>query len=126
MSSLSRSLTGPMLTFDLDSQISELRSEEAYKRSGRAGRTLAKSGGLRVVLTAMATGNVIGVHQAHSPMTIHLLNGHLTYRADGEEQELSGGEVLLFGPGDAHDITATEDSAVLLTLSADKGSPDRG
>jgi hypothetical protein len=26
--------------------------------------------------------------------------------------------VLFFGPGDAHDLTATEESALLLTLSA--------
>jgi len=118
MSSINRSLAGPMLTFDLERHLDELRSDEAYRRSGRAGRTLAKSGRMRITLTAMATGNVISTHRADSPMTVHVLKGHIRYKADGQEQELRAGQLLFFGPGDAHDITATEESVLLLTLSA--------
>lgn len=118
MSSINRPLAGPLLTFDLGEQLAELRREESYRRSGRAGRTLAKSGRLRVTLTAMVEGNVIGTHQADSPLTIHVLEGHIRFRADGDEHDLRAGEVLFFGPGDAHDIRAEEESALLLTLSA--------
>lgn len=118
MSSMNRPLAGPMLTFDLGDQLEELTREEAYQRSGRAGRTLAKSGRLRVTLVAMAAGNVIGTHQSDSPMTLQVLRGHIHYRANGEEHELRAGELLFFGPGDAHDIRAAEESALLLTLSA--------
>lgn len=118
MSSINRSLAGPLLTFDLDEQLSELTGEEAYRRSGRAGRTLAKSGRLRVTLVAMASGNVIGTHQADSPMTLQVLRGHIQYRANGEAHEMRAGQLLFFGPGDAHDIRATEESALLLTISA--------
>ncbi|HEV2130505.1 MAG TPA: cupin domain-containing protein [Longimicrobiaceae bacterium] len=118
MSSINRSLAGPMLTFDLVQQLAELRREEAYQRSGRAGRTLAKSGRLRVVLVALATDTVIGTHQADSPMTLHILEGHIRYRAREERHELKEGELLFFGPGDAHDIRATEQSALLITISA--------
>lgn len=118
MSSINRSLAGPVLAFDLGEQIDALRGEEAYRRSGRAGRTLAKSGRFRLVLTAMASGNVIGTHQADSPMTLQVVRGALTFRTNGEEYTLVEGQVLFFGPGEAHDIRATEDSALLLTLSA--------
>ena len=118
MSSINRPLTAPNLTFDLAAQLGELRREEAYQRSGRAGRTLAKSGRMRVTLVAMARGNVIGTHQADSPLTLHVLEGHIRFRAGGEDHELSAGQLLFFGPGDAHDLTATEESALLLTLSA--------
>ena len=118
MSSINRPLTAPNLTFDLTSQLAELRQEEAYHRSGRAGRTLAKSGRMRVTLVAMTRGNVIGTHQADSPLTLHVLEGHIRFRAGGEDHELQGGQLLFFGPGDAHDLTATEESALLLTLSA--------
>ncbi|CAN5566263.1 hypothetical protein BH24GEM3_BH24GEM3_07230 [soil metagenome] len=118
MSSINRSLAGPMLTFDLERQLGELQREDAYQRSGRAGRTLAKSGRLRVVLVALATDTVIGTHQVDSPMTLHILKGHIRYRAGAEQHELRQGELLFFGPGDAHDIRATEESALLLTLSA--------
>jgi quercetin dioxygenase-like cupin family protein len=118
MSSINRSLAGPLLTFDLAALLAELRAEESYERSGRAGRTLAKSGRMRVTLVAMATGNAIGTHQADSPMTLHVLQGHIRFRTNNEEHELHSAQVLFFGPGDAHDIRATEETALLITLSA--------
>ena len=118
MSSINRPLTGALLRFDLEQHLTELRQDEAYHRSGRAGRTLAKSGRLRITLTAMAAGNVIGTHQADSPMTVHVLRGHIRFRTGEEHEELRQGQMLFFGPGDAHDIRAEEDSVLLLTLSA--------
>jgi quercetin dioxygenase-like cupin family protein len=118
MSSINRPLAGPVLAFDLAEQIAALRGEEPYRRSGRAGRTLAKSGRFRLVLTAMGKGNEIGTHQADSPMTLQVVQGALRFRTNGEEYTLNAGQVLFFGPGEAHDIRATEDSALLLTISA--------
>lgn len=117
MSSINRPLAGPLLTFDLQEQRDSLRREEAYQRSGRASRTLVKSGRLRVVLTAIAKEAVIGTHQADSPITVHVLEGHISYRVD-RTQELRAGQILYFGAGDANDITALEDSLLLLTISA--------
>ena len=118
MSSINRPLAGPMLSFDLERHLTELKQDEAYHRSGRAGRTLAKSGRLRITMTAMTAGNVIGTHQAESPMTVHVLRGHIRFRAHGQQHDLRQGQLLFFGPGDAHDIRAEEESVLLLTLSA--------
>ena len=118
MSSMTRPLAGPSLTFRLADHLAELRQEEAYARSGRAGRTLAKSGRLRVVLLAVADGVVIGTHQADSPMTLQVVEGGLRWRDAGGEHELRQGELLFFDPGKAEDIRATAASALLLTLSA--------
>jgi quercetin dioxygenase-like cupin family protein len=118
MSSIDRPLAGPMLVFDLEQHLRELQAEESFHRSGRSGRTLAKSGRFRLTLVAMARGNTIGTHQADSPMTLHLLRGHLRFRAGEAEHELRAGEVLFFGPGNAHDIRAEAESALLITLSA--------
>lgn len=118
MSSMTRPLAGPSLTFRLPEHLAELRREEAYTRSGRAGRTLAKSGRLRVVLLAVADGVTIGTHQADSPMTLQVVEGGLRWRDEGGEHELRQGELLFFDPGMAEDIRAIADSALLLTLSA--------
>jgi quercetin dioxygenase-like cupin family protein len=118
MSSLDRPLAGASLTFDLAGQISELRADDAYLRSRRTGRTLAKSGRLRLTLVVLGEGIEVGTHHADSPLTIHILTGRITYRVEGEEFALEEGQVLYFGPGEAHDIRATEDSALLLTISA--------
>jgi quercetin dioxygenase-like cupin family protein len=118
MSSINRPLAGASLTFHLTEQLSSLRAEDAYRRSGRAGRTLAKSGRLRVVLLAVADGVAIGTHQADSPMTLQVVEGGLHYRDGGGEYDLKSGDLLYFGPGNAEDIRATGNTALLLTLSA--------
>ena len=118
MSSITRPLAGASLTFHLAEQLATLRGEEAYQRSGRAGRTLAKSGRLRVVLLACADGVLIGTHQADSPMTLQVLEGGLHYRDVGGEYDLRAGDLLYFGPGNAEDIRAMGDTALLLTISA--------
>src|ERR1700741_3565985 len=118
MSSLSRPLAGPSLVFRLAEHLAELRNEDAYRRSGRAGRTLAKSGRLRVTLVAVGSGVSIGTHQADSPMTLQVVEGGLHYRDEGGSHELRPGELLFFGPGYAEDIRATADSALLITISA--------
>jgi quercetin dioxygenase-like cupin family protein len=118
MSPIDRPLAAPMMIFDLSPQLRELRQDESYRRSGRLGRTLAKSGRLRLTLVALNADVEVGTHHADSPMTIQLLEGVLSFRVNGTDHELRAGQVLFFGPGDAHDIRAVEESALLLTLSA--------
>jgi quercetin dioxygenase-like cupin family protein len=118
MTPIQRTLDEPMMIFDLEPLIRELRSDESYRRSGRLGRTLARSGRLRLVLVALNAGIDIGTHQADSPMTLQLIHGRLGFRVDDRTHELHQGQVLFFGPGDAHDIRALDESALLLTLSA--------
>lgn len=118
MTPIRRTLSEPMMIFDLEPQVRELRADESYRRSGRLGRTLARSGRLRLVLVALNSGVEVGTHQADSPMTLQLIQGRLGFRINGEPHELAQGQVLFFGPGDAHDIRALEESALLLTLSA--------
>jgi quercetin dioxygenase-like cupin family protein len=118
MTPMERSLTEPMMIFDLAPQLRELRQDESYRRSGRLGRTLARSGRLRLVLVALNAGVEVWTHQADSPMTIQLLEGRIGFRIAGRDHELRAGQVLFFEPGEAHDIRALEECALLLTLSA--------
>ncbi|HET7464984.1 MAG TPA: hypothetical protein VFJ82_27315 [Longimicrobium sp.] len=118
MSSISRPLAGPSLTFHLAEQVNTLRQDEAYQRSGRAGRTLVKDERFRVVLLAVANNMEIGTHKADSPMTLQVVQGGLRYRDAGGQYELREGDLLFFGPGQAEDIVATAETALLLTLSA--------
>jgi quercetin dioxygenase-like cupin family protein len=117
MSSMTRPLSAPHLTFDLSAAIRELRKDEAYTRSGRVGRTLAKSGPLRLTLVVLGRGVEVGTHHAEQPMTLQPLEGRLRYVVDEEEMEMGPGELLFFGPGHARDIRALEDTALLLTLT---------
>lgn len=118
MSPIDRPLAAPMMIFDLEPRLRELREDDSYRRSGRLGRTLAKSGRMRITLVALNGGIEVGTHHAESPMTIQLLEGTLAFTVAGREHELKAGQLLFFGPGEAHDIRALEESALLLTLSA--------
>jgi quercetin dioxygenase-like cupin family protein len=118
MSPIDRPLAAPMMIFDLEPRLRELREDDSYRRSGRLGRTLAKSGRMRITLVALNGGIEVGTHHAESPMTIQLLEGSLSFTVAGREHELKAGQLLFFGPGEAHDIRALEESALLLTLSA--------
>jgi quercetin dioxygenase-like cupin family protein len=118
MSPVQRPLTDPVMIFQPDRELASLRQDESYTRSGRLGRTLARSGRLRVTLVALNAGIEVGTHHADSPMTIQLLEGRIGFRVNGTDHEMRAGEVLFFGPGDAHDIRALEESALLLTISA--------
>lgn len=120
MTSMTRALTGKNLTFDLTTQIEELRRDDGYLRSGRVGRTLVKAGTLRLTLTVIGKGVEIGTHHAAAPMTLQPVEGRLRYRIDGDEFEIGEGEVLFFGPGHAQDIRALEDTALLLTISTEE------
>lgn len=123
MSSMTRPLTAPNLTFDLGEAIRELRQDEAYLRSGRVGRTLAKSGPLRITLVVLARGVEVGTHHAESPMTLQPLEGRLRYLVKDEALEIHEGELLFFGPGHAREIRALEDTALLLTLTREGDIP---
>lgn len=118
MSPMQRSLSEPMMTFELEPQIGQLRADEMYGRSGRLGRTLARSGRLRLVLVALNAGVEVGTHQADSPMTIQVIEGRLGFRVGGGDHELRAGQVLFFEAGEATDIRALEETALLLTISA--------
>jgi len=118
MSPMQRTLDAPMMLFDLQPQVQQLRQDESYRRTGRLGRTLAKSGRMRLVLVALDADIEVGTHHADSPMTIQVIEGLLGYRVGERDYELRSGQVLFFGPGDAHDIRALDESALLLTISA--------
>jgi quercetin dioxygenase-like cupin family protein len=117
MSPLSRPLTGENLTFSMAQHITQLRQDDSYMRSGRAGRTLVKAGILRLTLTVLADGVEVGTHHAEAPMTVHVLEGGLRYRVDDEDFELGRDQVLFFGPGHAQDIRALGDTSLLLTIT---------
>lgn len=118
MSPLSRTIAGPLLTFNLSEELASVRAGESYRRRGRAGRTLAKHGAVRLTLVALAAGVEVGTHHADRPVAVQPLEGRIRFRADGQERELRAGEILYFGPGHAQDIRAEEETALLLTLTA--------
>jgi quercetin dioxygenase-like cupin family protein len=85
---------------------------------GRSAVTLfgGHSHDLRQTLIAMRAGTVLGEHESPGEATLQVLQGHVTLHAGDEEWALSAGDLLVIPPL-RHDLAATEDSAVLLTVA---------
>lgn len=96
--------------------VRELRREDAYERSGHAARTLVLEPDLRLVLIALKDGARIEEHSAQGTTTVHVLSGALRLRLSDRLVELSAGQILVMDRGLPHDVEATGETALLLTI----------
>jgi quercetin dioxygenase-like cupin family protein len=114
-------LTGELLTFDLDAELRQLRSEPAWRRGDRNAKTLVKVPALQVVLTAIKSSARIQGHKVDAPFTLQAVAGRLRLHVAGQAIEMSAGQLLALEPGVAHDVEALEESAFLLTMGGRLG-----
>jgi quercetin dioxygenase-like cupin family protein len=112
-----RRLDAPLLRLDLAQELAEVRSGEAYQKSGHSAKTLARYPDLRLVLIALAQGNRIEQHQTKGRVSIHVIEGKVTLKVGAEQVELGAGCLLEVAPEAAHDVQAVEASALLLTVA---------
>lgn len=119
---LAESLAGPVLQFDLASEIEALRQEEAWLQTGRNSSTLVKHPDFRVVLAIMKAGTQMHEHKADARISIHSLKGRLRLRLPDQTVDLPAGHLLALDRGTTHDVEAVKESALLLTLSWPKGN----
>ncbi|MEP7178763.1 MAG: cupin domain-containing protein [Pseudonocardiales bacterium] len=86
--------------------------------SGRSAHTVY--GGhehvLRQTLIALAAGQKLNEHENPGEATIHVLRGRVRLGGGGESWEGSAGDLLVV-PDAPHDLTALEDSVVILTVA---------
>lgn len=104
------------LLWDLSAIEGELRHEPAYAQNGHAARALARAADLRVMLMVLKAGSHIDQHQANGTATVHVVSGQLKLRVASRDVELQPGQILILGAGLRHDVSATVDSAFVLTL----------
>lgn len=110
-------LTGPLLTFDLGSEIEQLHRQEHWRKDGRISKTLAKYSDFRIVLVLMQKGTLMQEHKADARISIHALTGKLRVHLAEKTIELSAGHLLVLEKSLPHDVDALEESAFLLSIS---------
>lgn len=117
-------LAEPVLRFDLDQEMQELRREDSWEReTGRSSKTLAKYPDFRIVLVCMKAGSHMNDHKAEARISIQALRGKvLLHVPDRKSIELSTGQLLTLDCGMHHDVEAVEESAFLLTVAWGKGT----
>jgi hypothetical protein len=123
-----RTLDAPLLAFDLASELEALRAEPEYREHGRTSTTLARSGPLRLVLTAVRAGTELGAERPDGPVAVEVLEGRVAAdsgarstgsgdASDGAEAEtLSAGSVAWFRGDEAWHLRVDDDGALLLSV----------
>lgn len=116
--SIDGTLSGPLLQFDLASELDQLHRDESWLHpAGRSSKTLVKYPDLRIVLIAMKANTRMHEHTAAGRISVHSLNGHIRLQLPERVVDLPAGYLLALDQCVPHDVEATEDSAFLLTLS---------
>jgi quercetin dioxygenase-like cupin family protein len=89
--------------------------------SGRSAHTVYGGQGhfLRHTVIALAAGHGLGEHDSPGEATLQVLRGRVVLRAGDDSQEGAAGDLLVIPPT-RHSLDAVEDSAVLLTVLADR------
>ena len=93
--------------------------------AGAKSSTLVRAPTLEVHRLVIARGREIPTHQARGAITVHCLEGRITFTASGTTRELGAGQLLVLAAGEPHSLVGLEDSSVLVTkvLPANPSAP---
>jgi quercetin dioxygenase-like cupin family protein len=106
--------------FSLSEALEELRAEDHPARDGHRQVTLFHRDPVTQVLFSFEPGGRLEEHSTPGLVAIHGLEGHLEIDAEGVVHALPAGSVLFLDPNVPHDVRATEQSAMLLTVHLQK------
>jgi len=104
------------MEFSLESEVHRLKAETTWS-TGQNARTLVKYEDLRVVLIALQPDARLSEHQTEGRVSVHVISGHVQVRASGRTFNLRTGGLLTLDPAIRHDVTAIDESAILLTIA---------
>ena len=115
MSSMHRTIEGEVLVNHLTHD-EWMIDQEILNKHGRTARTLVKEGPLRLTMMAIAAGGHLPAHNTTGPVTIHVLEGKLLFKALDREYPLTMGDVLVLAAGVEHSATTVAGGKFLLTV----------
>ena len=104
---------------DLDQEMTRLHAE-ASSESGRKSKMLVKHPEFRIVLITMRTGSRWEDHKTNARICLHVLRGDIRFHTANGAFDLRPGQLLTLAPSVVHSVDALEESAFLLTLSANQ------
>lgn len=89
--------------------------------SGRAAHTVhgGRDDALRQTLLALAAGRGLGDHESPGEATLFVLRGHIRLATSKATADATAGDYLAI-PRARHSLVAVEDSAILLTVVAER------
>jgi hypothetical protein len=122
-----RVLDAPELRFDLAAELQGLRAEPGYADFGRSSKTLARSGPLRIVLTAARAGvEVGGAPDGDGPVAVQVLEGRVSTSGGTALAPLGAGALAWFGQAGPWAVRVDEDAALLLAVAGGGDNEEAG
>jgi quercetin dioxygenase-like cupin family protein len=112
-----RLLDAQMVLIDLNTAKDQIKDEKAWKEGDRNAITLFKSDGMRIVLIALHAGAEMKTHTAPGIISVHVLEGKITFQTELQAAKLTKGQLLTLHKEIPHSVLAEEDATFLLTLS---------
>jgi len=106
----------PLLALGKEELIS-LAAETRFAPNGIVSRTVFSSPSARVVLFGFAPGQELTEHTSTQHALVQILSGACEATLAGRKQILKAGDLLHMPPGLPHALCATEQFAMLLTLT---------
>jgi len=112
-----RPLDGPMIQINLPELISQIKLEDAWKKSDRNAITIFKTNSMRLVLIGLHAGAEMKTHTAPGIISVQVLDGQIRFSTEQQQAELAKGQMLVLHAGIPHSVNAVEESVFLLTLA---------
>jgi len=78
--------------------------------------TLVKTAKLEVIRLVIPAGKQIPTHTVQEEITVHCLEGRVSFMADGAAHDLEAGRMLYLASGTPHSLLGVVDASLLLTI----------
>jgi len=104
-----------VIAFDLESEAKQITLPHDATHTAR---TLSKLDAMRLTLMKLKRGATIPEHQVSYQVSLQTVSGRVVVHVEGQALEMPAGHVIVLAREIAHDITAREDSVVLVTVSS--------
>ncbi|MGI8829451.1 MAG: hypothetical protein ACR2I5_06745 [Candidatus Limnocylindria bacterium] len=109
-----RSLSAPILRFELSAESARLRAERQYIEGDRNACTLTKVDWFRLVLVALHAGATLDEADQNGSIALPVLEGRVTVRIGDDTVDLGERGVCVVAPGYPWTAVAVDDSLLLL------------
>ncbi len=111
-----RMLSAPLLFFELEDEIRQLKEDPEWTARRRTAVTLVKEPELSVVLVIAQKGATLREHRTESPFTLLVLSGSVRFAAGEDTRTVARNGFVALDKGIPHEVEALEESAFLLTI----------
>lgn len=114
--------SGSLHVFDLEQLSAQLTAEAHPGGHGHRQMTIFGSGSATMVPFVFEAGGTLADHHTNGLVTIQVLDGALSVRAEEQTHALGAGQLLVLHSGVTHSVTAREPSRMLLSIQLEKAA----